>query len=214
MALAKNTTVNDGSLVWIVRDSRALPLSGGTITDTIHSNALVAIDRLADNSSIEFHAASSYTKGAYLYLTGQDSDYSGRFTLAAANNGTIYRLTGTSDGLLTWSGNPVVTLTSGSSGLVPAILISKGGSTSSWYRKYSDGFIEQGGILNAGENANNVITFPIAMTTITYAIAITCNWAGSTGNGWGYAHTKTTSNMKVVTTSNKGQHHAWYIAGF
>ena len=90
--------------------SNYLLKTGGTMSGSIATSAAVPIMSSTDSSSIEFHGGgNSYTTGAYLYLTGQNHSNAGSFTLAASGNSNVYRLTGKTDGTLTWNGNNVLT---------------------------------------------------------------------------------------------------------
>ena len=83
-----------------------LSTSGGTLTGSIKCSSATPLYRSTDDASIEIHGGSeSYTTGAYLYLTGQNSSNAGSFTLAASGNDTVYRLTGKTDGTLNWQGS-------------------------------------------------------------------------------------------------------------
>lgn len=52
-----------------------------------------------------------------------------------------------------------------------AYLVSKGGTSSNWYRVWSDGFIEQGGIksFSATKTPKASVTFPKAFSGTTYS---------------------------------------------
>lgn len=86
----------------------ALPLSGGTMTGPILFTHSVVIKKDTNDGYIQVNATTDYTKGAYLYLTGQDSNDAGGFTLGASSNGNIYKLKGSTDGTLTWNGKSIV----------------------------------------------------------------------------------------------------------
>lgn len=53
----------------------------------------------------------------------------------------------------------------GASPTTPAVVVASYRSGNSWYRKYSDGWIEQGGFIPYPTTAPVTITFPIAFTT-------------------------------------------------
>lgn len=109
-----NNSKNQGEYRKAINDleSNYLPKTGGTMTGSITTTAVVPIMSSTDSSSIEFHAGgSSYKNGAYLYMTGQNHSDAGSFTLAASGNETICRLTGKKDGTLTWNGYSVITAT-------------------------------------------------------------------------------------------------------
>ena len=52
-------------------------------------------------------------------------------------------------------------------------------SGTSWYRKWSDGWIEQGGTLTNGwSDANHTISLHKAFTTTSYNALVSCNYNG------------------------------------
>lgn len=82
---------------------------------------------------------------------------------------------------------------------------------SSWYRVWSDGFIEQGGNYTSLDNSNFTVTLNKQMKTTYYHCDVTGGYNGTTGNGWGYAYDKTTSNFKAVVVEPKG---TWEVRGY
>lgn len=95
------------------------------------------------------------------------------------------------------------------SGPIPA-LVSYSYDTSSWYRVWSDGWIEQGGIIESFADVWT-ITFPVPFTTTNYMLQ---------GEQWG---TDATGNLGITTqttTSASGNHVgsgtikvSWYACG-
>ena len=80
-----------------------------------------------------------------------------------------------------------------------------------WYRKYSDGWVEQGGIvsvLTGGAYAAQVVTLPIEMKNTSYTIMTSCTYPG-TGD--------TTTTVKVdnslTTTQNFSVRKNWQSTG-
>lgn len=72
-------------------------------------------------------------------------------------------------------------------------------SGSQWYRKWSDGRLEQGGRLKlevwtGGNDPNRTFTLPTAFTKATYTIVVT----GEGGSGW--ADLKTVSQTTTTVT--------------
>ena len=83
-----------------------------------------------------------------------------------------------------------------------------GKSGNYWYRKYSDGWIEQGGIATS-----STITFLTAFSTTTYIIVANDNADFGSGSAtWDYynVHTKTTTGAKKDSVNNC----SWYAAGY
>ena len=85
----------------------------------------------------------------------------------------------------------------------------------SWYKLWSDGFIEQGGIVSAAQNGD-VVTFLQPYSTVVLDIQLTCTWIGSNYNS-GY-NTATRQNFKFYTAmpSNIAEGVAvnWYSCGY
>lgn len=81
------------------------------------------------------------------------------------------------------------------------------------YRKYSDGWVEQGGLLgNAGTFTTRIITMPIAMFDANYTVVITGAWSDSSGNGSMLNQNKTTTTFGTYATNinNEG---SWQVSG-
>ena len=91
-----------------------LPLSGGTMTGVIVRNG-IAIQNAYDTGNVEIRGATSYTKGAFLVLYGQDhATNPGIFSIFARNANNAYSLIGDpSDGSLKWRGADIITATGG-----------------------------------------------------------------------------------------------------
>lgn len=150
-----------------------LPLSGGTVTGNVYFGS--SISQTTDSAIWDITGGTTYNKGAYLSLSGKDSSRGGRFDLVA-HNGTNYKnLVGTASGALTWGGTNIVRSVNGASAntngevtiSVPspkAYVTETYRSGSTWYRKWSDGFIEQGGTCTA--NTSVTVTFPVAFASV------------------------------------------------
>lgn len=82
---------------------------------------------------------------------------------------------------------------------------------SSWYRVWSDGFIEQGGHYTSSDSSKFTVTLNKQMKTTYYHCDVTGGYNASTEQGWGYAYDKTTSNFKAVVVEPKG---TWEVRGY
>lgn len=91
---------------------------------------------------------------------------------------------------------------------------------SNWFRKYSDGFIEQGGRL--GSDGSVVVTFHTSFTTTNYTFIITpiCRVEGEDGS---WAAREVANNRSVSSTrcwidswggDGTGRHGSWYVCGY
>lgn len=87
----------------------------------------------------------------------------------------------------------------------------------SWYRKYSDGFIEQGGLLNGPGTAGGTVTFPKHFSNTSYIFVVTPNEVKASGAvfTW-YTENKTTSSITsaIMASNNSAPKQSWYAAGF
>lgn len=76
-------------------------------------------------------------------------------------------------------------------------------SGTNWYRKYNDGYKEQGGIgYTSNDTTTATLNFLISFSNTNYSCIVTGSWKGTTDHGWDYVHSKTVSSCKVV--SNQG----------
>lgn len=82
---------------------------------------------------------------------------------------------------------------------------------SSWYRVWSDGFIEQGGPYTSSDSSKFTVTLNKQMKTTYYHCDVTGGYNASTERGWGFAYDKTTSNFKAVVVELKG---TWEVRGY
>lgn len=157
-----------------------LSLSGGTMTGTLTAPALwltsgdttVGSVRggLGNYAGLTIYgnqgSSAAWQEGAYAVLrsanAGLDSE-KGKFALIASLNSSKYvSLSGSPDGTLTWGGKNV--LTGNSVGLT---VVSESYGANSWYRKYSDGWIEQGiSFSHSGYYATRKVTinYPLPFT--------------------------------------------------
>lgn len=85
------------------------------------------------------------------------------------------------------------------------------------YHKWSDGFIEQWGLLN-GSGSGGTVTFPKRFSNTKYIFVVTPNEEGTSGQWFGWSTgNKTTSSIhsQIVGGGNDGApKQSWYAAGF
>ena len=84
---------------------------------------------------------------------------------------------------------------------------------SSWYRKYSDGWIEQGGEFTKNRDANTTVTFPVAFRDTNYTIA-TSQYAPQTGNAPVCAFTQKTNTGITHNMGSWGSKWGWFACGY
>lgn len=87
----------------------------------------------------------------------------------------------------------------------------KSSDGTSWYRVWSDGWIEQGGTYTSSDNSNYPITLSKKMTTTNYHSTVTGGYNVSSNNGYGGCYDKTTSGFKAVVIEPRG---TWYVCGY
>lgn len=81
----------------------------------------------------------------------------------------------------------------------------------SWYRVWSDGFIEQGGDYTSSDNTKFTITLNRPMTTTYYHCTVTGGYNTLSDHAFGYVYEKTTSNFKAVVIEPRG---TWEVRGY
>lgn len=191
----------------------ALPKSGGQLTGAV-------IARSVNNSFLQLRGGAKGTGyEADLVLYGDEygsETYKGGFELRAGKGeaSKYLALQGFRDRTLRWDGKEVVCVSSW-----------KASDGSSWYRKYSDGWVEQGGsFTGTGYTTGFPLTFPVEFADVTYQFFAQC-YRESKGYGANTATivigTKTTTGG-TVTSSRVGAESAiaykdtvdWYACGF
>lgn len=162
-----------------------LSLSGGTMTGDIQftdgdiwfNKQTLGIRGRTNDTYLEICPGPTSTfaskTGASLMMTGRDytgnSIPKGCFFLTAANEANGNKsLSGSPSGSLTWDGKNV--LTGNSAGLT---VVAESYGANSWYRKYSDGWIEQWILtpqvsFTSWNKTLTWVTFPVAFTSTFY----------------------------------------------
>lgn len=87
----------------------------------------------------------------------------------------------------------------------------KSSDGTSWYRVWSDGWIEQGGTYTSSNNIEYPITLSKKMTTTNYHSTVTGGYNALSIYGFGYCYGKTTSGFKAVVAEPSG---TWYVCGY
>lgn len=100
----------------------------------------------------------------------------------------------------------------------PDIYVTQSGSSgSNRYRVWSNGFIEQWGLLN-GSGGGGTVTFPKRFSNASYIFVVTPNEEGTSGQwfAWGTSKKTTSSiNSNIMGGANDGApKQSWYAAGF
>lgn len=87
----------------------------------------------------------------------------------------------------------------------------KSSDGTSWYRVWSDGWIEQGGTYTSSDNSKYPITLSKKMTTTNYHSTVTGGYNVTSDHGFGYCYDKTTSGFKAGVIEPRG---TWYVCGY
>lgn len=85
-----------------------------------------------------------------------------------------------------------------------------------WYRKWSDGWVEQGGRVYFNDDSHsNVLTFPIAFSDTNYTLTLGIEGTSGTALSIGMAGTKSRTATGVVIWSNVSFiKKDWYACGY
>lgn len=102
------------------------------------------------------------------------------------------------------------TTTSSASKARPAVVIQNYVSGKNWYRIWSDGWIEQGGLINLGGDPNSTITFLKAFSNTNYTIVSAADGYNSTAN---LGITAKYTNKVVMDNSYQSDYN-WYVCGY
>ena len=116
----------------------------------------------------------NYGQGAWLSLLGKDFPREDKGAFIITANGDKI-LKGLPDGRLTWCGKNV--LTGNSAGLT---VVAESYGANSWYRKYSDGWIEQGLKIETNPGKAQAFTLATPFSNTNYTVAVSQN-NGSSG---------------------------------
>ena len=115
------------------------------------------------------------------------------------------------------------TTTSSASSATPAVVVTNYLSGSSWYRIYSDGWCEQGGIKSISSNQYGETTVNLlqTMANTNYCLIVggrTTPGSAATGNYVFTAKEKTVNSFTIWSERTSGANHAneasWYVAGY
>lgn len=159
-----------------------LSTSGGTMTGDISFTGDREIknatnkggELVIDTTGSALHGSNvDWQDGASLLLrsSAYPNDQKGCFfLLAALSSSQNCMLVGSPDGSLTWGGK---SLTGG------LTVVAESYGANSWYRKYSDGWIEQGGQATFPSQGSLVITFPLAFSNTHYTPIFSTNINGT-----------------------------------
>ena len=186
--------------------SKFLQLSGGTVTGALAINRADGhiYKKDASGRMMLRGGTSTATDGASIYLTGKDYSSGASTFQVRCHDGTNDKsFIAKPDGTLTWGGKPVVVVNSWQSGV-------------NWYRKYSDGWIEQGGQWTIPTtDTHQTVSFNTSFKDTNYTIQISMHSTTTKVNAaqpdWVTA--KTTTGCTLHLDSYPGEMN-YYACGY
>ena len=100
-----------------------------------------------------------------------------------------------------------------------AYVVEVGGDSTSWYRVWSDGFIEQGGVTSQAGSAGSTVSFHEPFKDSNYSfVATPLQFSASRCYVCYSKDTKTASSINVVVMNRLGEFDAtdidWYACGY
>lgn len=82
-----------------------------------------------------------------------------------------------------------------------------------WYRKYADGWVEQGGKVGVLNNSNITVTLPVAMANSSYTVLATGQNIDTASNYAVVIKQPTTTTIIVSSLANYGAGATWQVSG-
>ena len=180
--------------------SNFLSLNGGTMTGAIKKGGGYFIENIGTEGAlfIANDATHSYTNFG-VYGANHES-YPNVFLVKCSDGTNTKYLMGYPDGKLLWGGKNVVCVSSWNSG-------------TEWYRKYSDGYIEQGGRLGA---YSGTISYPLAFSNTVYTFLSMP--FGRVSNNYYVTETSSMTTTSISVTwdgeVSKPNGVMWYACGY
>ncbi len=174
----------DGTLTW---NGSNVIVDGGIISKSLTSSSSVLAKKATDDKSLIFYSGTDASRGATFGGYGINYEtYGGRFYAKATDGTNEYFFYCRPDGKMTWCGNEI------------RFVKSTYSSGATWYRIWSDGWIEQGGKYTgtSGTCWSATITFPKVFSNTNYNVSVTST--GLAGDMWG----EHGENVESITTSS------------
>ena len=191
-----------------------LSTSGGTMTGTFVSPQATDtfLRKENDSGAVVISGGSGYSGGGVLILRGKDSsgNDAGNFEIRTNDGTNSGALKAWANGKFTWKGLNILVLTA-----------SWSDDNGNFYRKYSDGWIEQGGTVATTDNfGGSDITFRLPFADTYYAFSV----VGANNSQW-MARTAITYRNKSATGITIDAHSygedsgrfrgcTWYACGY
>ena len=182
-----------------------LPLSGGTMTGGIKTDMEEFSISAVDNAkTVRISGGTGWNNGGSFLARGEDHpSFPGEFTCKARNREKEVLLQGKPDGTLTWGGKEVLRV----------VESWRSEDTMTWYRKYSDGWVEQGGYA-ASSNQVVIFVYPIPFPSRVYSLQVTARTVGDRGNYNGGVTETTPSGCTFNSMIGKSSSAEFYACGY
>ena len=193
---SSHLTLNPGEDA-LVNGGRIITSAGGTMTGSL----LVSNILSGANNGFGLYGGNAWRTGGYIELGGPNHTNPNHIQI---NGGSRQVLEDLGYG---WhiAGSPILTL------------VASWTSGANWYRKYSDGWIEQGGLIGARSGREFAVTFHTAFTNTNYTLTYGSS-TGSVGNGsqsdriiWS---SRTTTGFTFQRTDSNATYASWYACGY
>lgn len=179
----KAAGIADGAVTPEKLSQSYLPTTGGAITGAGVKIQFDTGDIFVNRSDTFDELMLRSLRGAGLYLrTGNSASLPGSFALFAEGSAGTKYLDGSASGELKWDQKPII------------FVVESWRDGSNWYRKYSDGWIEQGGLLEWSVASSVTCTFFKAFSTICLSAWCITENAASGAEGNDYVSSITTSS--------------------
>lgn len=180
--------------------------------NTLYSKSSVSLARTVDTSFLGLLGGNNASAGAVLELCGKNhSSLPGYFRLHSKDGTNSVYLEGRPDGTLTWNGQSLLagTATSigGASTTKPAVVVTTYKSGANWYRVWSDGWLEQGGLKAA---ATKSITFPKPFKNTNYYFNLIGNKESRANYEYGWVTRRSKTGAVVLIIDETAY---WYACG-
>ena len=95
------------------------------------------------------------------------------------------------------------------------VVVDSGTTSTGWWRRWSDGLIEQGGTVNATDNSymSATVSLSVRFSRTDYVALVTGVCRATTDYGTNYVTDKTTTSF-VAISHNSSSKPTWYAAGY
>lgn len=192
---------------------------GATFNNDINANVTGSADSASKDGDGNV-ISTTYGKlaGANTWTAG--NTFSGSVALGSAATVTAPSATDSSTKVVnsSWVANhrckTAATTSSTASVNAPAYVVTNYKSGGSWYRVWSDGWIEQGGAITLNASAYYDITFKKAFADTNYFIGFSHKYVGTTNQAESYALKSSKSGFRLGNACGVSQDFVWFACGY